>query len=107
MSVSSSFCGFKMGGLSLKRPPRFDGRINQVDGQSLRSFESFFGLPAFEIRPKDEEFSANLDDPNPFFFNDSAEMPYGEPRHFRCIWNVQKRFLHHHSFGSFHESLPF
>jgi hypothetical protein len=107
MSVTGSFCGFKMGGPALSGPPRFDGRINQVDGQSLRSFQSFFSLPALEIRSENEEFPADLDDPNPLFFNDSAEMPYGEPRHFCSIWNVQKRLPHHRSFGCLHGIPPF
>jgi hypothetical protein len=28
MSVTSSLCGFKMGGSQAREPPRFDGRIN-------------------------------------------------------------------------------
>src|SRR5690242_16176945 len=32
-------------------------------------------LPFFEIGAKNEEFPANLDNPNALFLNDSAEMP--------------------------------
>src|SRR5262249_55345197 len=77
--------------------------INLVDGQGSRCFQSFFRLPALEIRAENEKFSADLDDTNALFFNDSAEMPYGEARQFRSIRNIEKRFLHHQSLGRLHK----
>jgi hypothetical protein len=55
---------------------RFYEHVNKVDGWRSRKFESFRRLPAFEISAQYEKLSADLDNPDALFLNDSAEMPY-------------------------------
>ena len=84
------------------RATSIQGVINKVDGKESRYFSFLGGLPSLKIRAKNEKFSADLNDPNAFFLNDSAEMPHGEASQFRGIRNVQKRLVYGESFGRFH-----
>src|SRR5215467_4482062 len=61
-------------------------------------------LPLFKIRAEDEEFPADLDDADPLFLNDSAEMPHGEPCKFGCIRDIQEQPLWRMCFGQLHVS---
>ena len=45
-------------------------------------------FPVRELAPENEEFSANLNDWNVVFFNDSAEMADGKAGHLCRRWNI-------------------
>ena len=71
----------------------FLGEINQLGGSPSRNFSFLRSLPALKIGTQNEEFPPNLDDANLFFFNDSAEMPYGEAGQTSGVGNVEKHLL--------------
>jgi len=50
--------------------------INKVDGRLSRHFKFLRRLPPLEIRAKYEKFTADLDNTDAFFLNNSAEMPH-------------------------------
>jgi hypothetical protein len=69
-------------------------------------FSSFGLLPALKISAKDEEFSANLNDANALFLNDSAEMPHGKSCEFCGVGYVEKHPFRHGSCGGLHRFPP-
>jgi len=69
---------------------KIGGKINQLDGSSSRNFRSFLSLPALEIGTQNEEFPSDLNYPNLFFLNDSAEMPYREASQTGGVGNIKK-----------------
>src|SRR5438132_9131632 len=71
-----------------------------------RKFCFFAGLPTFEIRTQDEKFSADLDNPDALFLNDSAKMPHGKTSEFRRIRNVQECPLRRTFIGRLHTRPP-
>jgi len=86
------------------QPPRFYGRINEVDGLVSTYFWFLCRLPALEISAKYEKLPSDLYDPDSLILNDSAEMPNREPCEFCRIRNVQERSLYRYSIGRLHGS---
>jgi hypothetical protein len=85
-----ALCSFKKSFKRAGQLMKIGGKINQLDGSPSRDFRSFLSLPALEIGTQDEEFPPDLDDPNLFFLNDSAEMPYREASQTGGVGNIKK-----------------